>query len=51
MKTLQESLKLKIDDYGSDAGVQDMVWNYFWFIRDYMDQKNFPAFLHTRKFF
>lgn len=51
METLQKDLQLKIDDYSADAELQDLVWNYFWFLKDHMGNKEYPSFIHTREFF
>lgn len=47
MQTLRDELKLKIDDYGSDAVLSERVWSYFWFLRDYMNRQNAESFVHS----
>lgn len=51
MRTLREELKLKIDDYGSDAELSEKVWGYFWFLRDYMARQNVESFVHSAVYF
>lgn len=51
MKTLENELNLKIDDYGADNALRDKVWNYFWFLRDHMKRLGFDSFVHSREFF
>lgn len=51
MSTLQSKLKLRIDDYRTDAETGSLVWDYFWFLRDHMNRHNLTSFVHTRTFF
>jgi hypothetical protein len=51
MKTLQDELKVKIDDYGTDTQLSALVWNYFWFLRDHMGRHGMTSFVHTRGYF
>lgn len=51
MQTLQDELKLKIQDYGSDTALRDAVWNYFWFLQDHMGRNGISSFVHTPQFF
>ena len=51
MQTLQDELKLKIDDIGSNAELREAVWNYFWFLRDHMGRNGIVSFVHSPDFF
>ena len=51
MKTLQEELGIKIDDFGSRAELKKAVWDYFWFLRDHMAKNGTDSFVHTLFFF
>lgn len=51
MQTLESELKLKIDDFGADTELRTLVWDYFWFLRDFVSRNNFTSFLHTRAYF
>lgn len=50
METLQEDLQLKIDDYRDDPDLADLVWNYFWFLKDLMGRGDLSHFFHTRRY-
>ena len=50
MKTLQEEIKLKIDDYGDKPELKRALWNYFLFLRDYMVQSGTDSFVHNSQF-
>ncbi len=51
MKTLQDELKVKIDDYGTDHPLSALVWDYFWFLNDHMRRHEMTSFVHTHGFF
>lgn len=51
MKTLDEDLNLRIDDFSEDTGFRDLVWDYFWFLKDHMNRTNQVSFVHSRQFF
>lgn len=51
MHTLTTELNLKIDDYSADQKLKNLVWNYFWFLRDFLLRKEVTSFVHTRVFF
>jgi hypothetical protein len=51
MQTLTDELKLKIDDYGSDAVLSERVWKYFWFLRDYMIRQGAESLVHSPVYF
>ena len=51
MRTLQEDLALKIEDYGADPDLKQAVWDYFWFLRDHMVRNGLVSFVHTLDFF
>lgn len=51
MQTLRDELKLKIDAYGDDPVLSETVWNYFWFLRDYMNRQSAESFVHSPVYF
>jgi len=51
MKTLTDDLQLRIDDFGEDEELADLVWSYFWFMRDHMGRIGTPSFIHSLNFF
>ncbi|MXW95338.1 MAG: hypothetical protein F4110_07450 [Acidimicrobiaceae bacterium] len=51
MKTLRAELKLQIDDFGDDPVLKAAVWDYFWFLRDYMARTGQSTFVHAPHFF
>lgn len=51
MHTLQEELKLKIQDYGAMPAVRQAVWDYFWFLRDHMARNGIVSFVHSPSYF
>lgn len=51
MQTLRDELKLKIDDYGQDEKLSELVWNYFWFLRDHMARSGASSFVHSPVYF
>ncbi len=51
MQTLQDELKLKIQDFGADPPLRQAVWDYFWFLRDHMARSGITSFVHTPDFF
>jgi len=46
-----EKIKLRIDDLASTNELHEMVLSYFHCLRDYILQKNYSSFVHTRKYF
>lgn len=48
--TLRSSLNLKVKDYSEDGVLKDLVWNYFWFLRNYMENNQIGSFVHSRAF-
>ncbi len=50
MQTLLGELNLKIDDYSQDRELKALVWNYFWFLRDYLTRNKLGSFVHSRVF-
>jgi len=48
MKVLREELKLKIDDFGSDAELSALVRRYFDLTIDFMVRNNIAHLAHTR---
>jgi hypothetical protein len=51
MRTLQEELKLKIQDYGTEPELRRAVWDYFWFLQDHMARNGISSFVHSPSFF
>lgn len=51
MRTLQEELRLKVEDFGADAVLKTAVWDYFWYLRDHMARNSLVSFIHTPYFF
>lgn len=51
MGTLQDELKLKIEDFGADPALKRAVWDYFWFLRDHMARNSLASFVHTPYYF
>ena len=51
MRTLQQELNLKIEDFGVRDELKKAVWDYFWFLRDHMGQNSLASFVHTPYFF
>ena len=51
MQTLRDELQLKIDDFGEPPELKEAVWNYFWYMKDYMSVSGSPSFVHTVSFF
>ncbi len=50
METLRSELNLKIEDYGQDSTLKRLVWDYFWFLRDFLAKGNLGSFVHSRAF-
>lgn len=51
METLHDDLNLRIDDFSEDEDFRDLVWDYFWFLKDHMSRTNQVSFVHSRQFF
>lgn len=51
MQTLQEELKLRIQDYGEQPELRQNIWDYFWFLRDHMARNGITSFVHSPAFF
>ena len=50
METLENVVRLKIEDYGKDHKKQRAIQEYHQLVVDYMSQNTFPIFIHTRYF-
>lgn len=48
---LIQDLNLKIDDFGEDEEFRKLVWDYFWFLRDYMGNFGMTSFVHSLNYF
>ena len=51
MKTLQEEVGLKIDDYGAKPKLREKIQEYFELLRDYMNREQLFMFVHTKERF
>lgn len=50
MEVLVRELRLKVDDFGTDPAAQRNVWNYLWFLRDYMQNARQIMLVHAPYF-
>lgn len=50
MKTVQEVLKIKIDDYETDPDLAAKISAYFGFLLSLMVDKNLPRLVHTKNY-
>ena len=51
LKTLQNELKLKIEDYSNEPDLKKAVREYFDLLHDYMQREKMLSFVHTRTYF
>ena len=51
MKTLQEEVGLRIEDYGTNLQLQGEIREYFGLLRDYMGREKLFMFVHTKERF
>ncbi len=51
VKTIQNLLKLKIEDYSTDTEIRGKILSYSEFITDYINRHDYPFFLHNRRYF
>jgi len=51
VRTIQNVLKLKIEDYSTNNEMRGKVLAYSEFITDYINRHDFPFFLHNRRYF
>ena len=51
VNTLQNKLKLKIEDYSSDLDFRKIIRSYSEFLTDYINRHGIPSFLHNRNYF
>ncbi len=51
MSILRGELNLRIDDYGADVALKRLVWDYFWFMRDFLARNSVASFIHTSCYF
>ncbi len=51
MKTLQEEVGLKIEDYGTKPKLREEIQEYFELLRDYMNREQLFMFVHTKERF
>jgi len=50
IKILEEELKLKIEDFGKDRNLSNLIKSFNRLIIDYIKKIGVPNFVHTRKF-
>lgn len=51
METLNDELNLRIDDYSTDPDLHATVWNYLWFMRDYLGRIQTVSYVHSPVYF
>lgn len=51
INTLRTLLRLKIEDYSTDATLQPLIRSYNDLMTEYIARSNYKTFLHSRKFF
>lgn len=51
VRTIQNLLKLKIEDYSTNVEMRSKILSYSEFITDYINRHDFPFFLHNRRYF
>lgn len=51
VKTIQNLLKLKIEDYSTNDVMRRKILAYSEFITDYINRHDYPFFLHNRRYF
>ncbi|WP_394828501.1 SDH family Clp fold serine proteinase [Pendulispora albinea] len=51
MKTLRETLKLQIDDFGADPTLSSIVQRYASLVLDFMDKNDISQLVHSREVF
>jgi hypothetical protein len=49
--TLQQLLRLKIEDFSTDTVFRGKIRSYAEFITDYINRNAYPSFLHSRRYF
>ena len=51
VRTIQNLLKLKIEDYSTNDEMRGKILAYSEFITDYINRHDYPFFLHNRRYF
>lgn len=51
MRTLQEEVRLKIDDLADNTILHQDIRDYFELLKDYMHREQLMSFIHTREYF
>ena len=51
MKTLEDELQLRVENFGADEELGKAVWDYYWFLRDHMARNELDSLVHTPYFF
>ncbi len=47
---LEKDIDLKIDDYSTEEGLKEAIWEYFWSMLEYVGKHRFPSFIQSREF-
>ena len=47
---LEKDINLRIDDYSTEEGLKEAVWEYFWSMLEYVGKHRFPSFVQSREF-
>lgn len=48
--TLENDLRLQIEDYGQDPKLKSLIWRYYWAIKEYAMKQGVESFVHSRSF-
>jgi hypothetical protein len=51
MKTLQNEVRLQIEDFSKIEGLDKPLKEYYQLVRDYMEREKFYSFVHTKHYF
>ena len=47
---LEKEMDLEIDDYSTEEGLKEAVWEYFWSMLEYVNRHRFRSFVQGREF-
>ena len=47
---LEKDMDLEIDDYSTEEGLKEAVWEYFWSMLEYVNKHRFVSFVQSREF-
>lgn len=51
METLRDDLRARIEDLGKNPELKKAVWDYYWLLRDHMNNNGTGSFVHTLSYF